>query len=79
MDTDLYQYLKAFMIESNWEDEYTRNDALAIFTTICLYFNIDADTPVCGEMLCDLYDAANMEEVEVSYDEFKNFMLTFII
>ena len=75
----LFEYLKMLMVQSNWEDEHTSDWARSIFTTLCLCDNLDADTSVCDKMLHELYDVADMEDVDVNYDEFENFMLAYIV
>lgn len=76
---NLVMYLKNLMTQSNWDDEHTKDWARSIFTTICLCGNIDADTDRCDGMLRELYAAANIEDVDISYDEFENFMLAYIV
>ena len=34
------KYLYSFLKQNNWENKYTREQARAIFTTICLYGDI---------------------------------------
>ena len=79
MYDELYGYLKTYLIQNNWDDEYTKNGARSIFTTICLCCNIDADTARCDQMLRELYDTADIQELDVSYDEFVNFMIEYIV
>lgn len=78
MKEKLYNYLESFMIENDWQDEYTPKQARAIFTTICLVGNIDADTRPCDEMLATLYWRAALEEI-IDYDDFEKFMIELII
>lgn len=79
MKEKLFKYLENFMIQNNWLDEYTPKQARAIFTTICLVGNIDADTAVCDNMLLELYNKADMESIDISYDDFEEFMIELII
>lgn len=79
MFAPLYCYLKTYMIQNSWEDEYTRNGARSIFTTICLCCNIDADTAICNQMLTELYQTADVQSLDVSREEFENFMLEYIV
>lgn len=76
---DLEGYLKHFMIQNNWLDEYTPRQARAIFTTICLAENIDADTAACDIILQDLYYSADIATLDIGYDEFKNYMVKLIV
>lgn len=79
MKNELFNYLENFMIQNNWLDEYTPKQARAIFTTICLIGNIDADTAVCDNMLLKLYNKADMECCDISYDDFEKFMIELIV
>lgn len=66
---------------SDKEQAQIREDveqARAIFTTICLVGNIDADTRPCDEMLATLYWRAALEEI-IDYDDFEKFMIELII
>lgn len=79
MEEKLFKYLKDFMIQNNWLDEYTLKQARAIFTTICLIGNIDADTAACDNMLLELYNKADIESVDINYDDFESFMVELIV
>lgn len=79
MFAPLYSYLKTYVIQNSWEDEYTRNGARSIFTTICLCCNIDADTAICDQLLAELYQMADIQSTDVSREEFDNFMLEYIV
>lgn len=78
MKQELFNYLKSFMIESNWEDTSTAEQARAIFTSICFVGHVDADTIECDNMLRTLYDEAAMEDI-VEYDEFEAYMIELIV
>lgn len=78
MKYELFNYLKSFMIESNWEDGNTAEQARAIFTSICFVGYIDADTAECDNILRTLYDEAAMEDI-MSYDDFESFMIELIV
>ena len=79
MEEKLFKYLKDFMIQNNWLDEYTPKQARAIFTTICLIGNIDTDTAACDNMLLELYNKADIESVDINYDDFESFMVELIV
>lgn len=79
MKEQLFNYLEDFMIQNNWLDGYTPKQARAIFTTICLIRNIDADTATCDNMLLELYNKADMESMDISYDDFEEFMIGLIV
>lgn len=79
MKEQLFEYLEDFMIQNNWLDEYTPKQARAIFTTICLVGNIDADTAVCDNMLFELYNKAYIESIDINYDDFEEYMIELIV
>jgi hypothetical protein len=68
MKEKMVNYLRDFLIQNEWMDDYTKKQARAIFTTICLMGNIDADTMECDNILLQLYQDACIDKV-ASYDE----------
>lgn len=78
MRNELFNYLKSFMIESNWEEGNTAEQARAIFTSICFVGCIDADTAECDNILRALYEEAAMKDI-MSYEEFEAFMIELIV
>ena len=78
MKNELFDYLKSFMIGSNWNEGNTPEQAKAIFTTLCFVGNIDVDTSECDNILLELYYDAEMEDI-MSYEEFDYFMVEFIV
>ena len=78
MKKELRKYLEQFLIQNNWDDEYAKEQARAIFTTVCLMENIDADTSKCDSILAHLFVKAAIDDI-VSYDEFENYMVKLIV
>lgn len=78
MKSELFDYLKTFMICSEWNNGNTAEQARAMFTTICFVEYIDADTSECDNMLRVLYDEAAMEDI-MKYDDFESFMIELIV
>lgn len=76
---EVLEYLREFLIQSYWLDENVPEQARALFTSWCLMENVDADTKKCDTMLLMLYDNADLESVDITYDKFKNFMVGLII
>lgn len=76
---EILKYLNQFLIQSNWLDENVPEQARALFTSWCLMENIDADTRKCDTTLLMLYDNAALESVDITYDEFENFMVGLIV
>jgi hypothetical protein len=84
MKTKLIEYLKQFLIQNDWCDKYTKEQARAIFTALCLMEYIDADTAECDEILSYVYEASDIvETIEfddcASYGCFKTYMLKLIV
>ena len=78
MKNKLLDYLFDFMIQENWENKNVKEQARAIFTTICCIGDIEADTKECDEILAVLYWRSALEEL-IEYEEFENFMLELIV
>lgn len=75
---ELYNYLRSFMLESEWNNWNTAKQCRAIFTTMCLVGNIDVDTSGCDNMLIYLYNETGMEDI-MNYDDFEMFMVELIV
>lgn len=66
-------------MQSNWLDNNTPEQARALFITLCFMGGIDADTSVCDNMLLELYNDSDVESIDMSYDDFENFMVKLIV
>lgn len=75
---ELLNYITDFGVENNLIDEHVPEQIRAFFTTWCFINRIDADTKECDEALQKIYWRASLEE-SIKYEEFKNFMLEFIV
>ena len=78
MKNELLNYLIDYMIQENWENKNVKEQARAIFTTICCVGNIEADTKECDEILSTLYLRSDLEFL-IEYEEFEDFMLELIV
>lgn len=78
MKNELLNYLIDYMIQENWENKNVKEQARAIFTTICCVGNIEADTKECDEILSVLYWRSVLGEL-IEYEEFEDFMLELIV
>lgn len=81
---NLVEYLKDFLIQNNWCEKYTKEQARAIFTTICLTQDIDADTAECDNILSYVYDASDIVEVLefddlATFSAFQSYMIGLIV
>ena len=76
---EILDYLKQFLIQSYWLDENIPEQARALFTSWCLMENVDADTGKCDATLLELYNNCDMENLDISFEEFENYMITLII
>ena len=75
----IYKRLKMFLIESNWLDKNTSEQARALFTTLCFIGDINPDTAICDNMLLELYNESDMESIDMSYDEFDLYMCELLV
>ena len=78
MKNELLNYLINYMIQENLENKNVKEQARAIFTTICCVGNIEADTKECDEILSTLYWRSDLEYL-IEYEEFEDFMLELIV
>ena len=78
MKNELLNYLIDYMIQENCENKNVKEQARAIFTTICCVGNIEADTKECDEILSTLYLRSDLEYL-IEYEEFEDFMLELIV
>lgn len=76
---EIYKCLHEFMIQSNWLDNNTPEQARALFTTLSFIGDINPDTSICDNMLLELYNDSDMESVDVSYDDFDLYMCELIV
>lgn len=84
MKNEFVEYLRDFLIQNNWCDNYTKVQARSMFTAICLFYDIDADTAECDHILSYVYNDSDIIEVSdfddlAEYEEFKNYMLELIV
>lgn len=76
MKEKLVAYLYDFTAGSSWDDDKVPEQVRAIFTTLCITGDIDADTREADYILQTLYQSA---EESVTYEEFQEFMLELIV
>ena len=76
--SEIYEYLKTFLIQNNWDDEYTRGQARALWTSYCLIGDLRVDTGRYDNDLLLLFDVAAIEEL-VTYEDFDNYMAALLI
>lgn len=76
---EILKYLDEFLKTSYWNDENIPEQARALFTSYCLMENVDADTGKCVSALLELYENCDLESLDISYDEFENFMVGLIV
>lgn len=63
----LQSKLRHFMISENWLDKNVPEQARAIFTTICIINDWDADTSNTGMLLMKLYNDENENGKQFDY------------
>ena len=76
---EILKFLDGFLKTSYWNNENTPEQARALFTSWCLMENVIADTQKCDSALLELYENCDLESLDISYDEFENFMVGLIV
>ena len=76
---EMFEWLKSFMIENYWYHSHVPQQARSIFTTMCLLFDIAADTFECYSMLQELWTCTGVDKIGIDYDGFENFMVVWIV
>ena len=84
MKEKMIEFLRDFLIQNNWCDKYTKEQGRSMFTAICLFCNIDADTAECDEIISYVYEEAEIVETIdfddlADYGSFKRYMLELIV
>lgn len=84
MKEKLIEFLRNFLIQNDWCEKYTKEQARSMFTAICLFCNIDADTAECDEILSYVYEEAEIVETidfdeYAAYGSFKSYMVELIV
>ena len=79
MMSELYKVLKNHMISNYWDDINVKEQARAIFTTICIVGDLEADMNLTDNMLLELYNSSALEELGITYQEFETFMIKDIV
>ena len=80
LSKQLLDYLISFL-ESNENEDFDEcfaRQARAIFTTLCLYEDVDVDTITYDRLLKRIYDTGNISE-QISYEGFDAFMCEMLV
>ena len=75
---NLLNILHHFLATEDWREQTGKEQARAIFTTLCVAGNIEADTIQAHEILQYVYDRTAPGYM-TKYDEFENFMYGLIV
>ena len=75
---DFLEYIKSYAVCTGWEDFHGKDQIRALFTSWCLIYHIDTDTVECDHALSQIYTIADLKEL-VEYEEYKQFMIEFIV
>ncbi len=76
----LYNLLETVTRNTNWNDFRTDGEqARAVFTTICLALDYEADTAVTDGILLKLYNDYIDGVCNINYEMFENYMVENII
>lgn len=76
--SDIYEFLTQFLIQNNWEYEYTKKQARALWTSYCLIARLDADTAMYDNDLQILFNKVALDEL-ITYEEFDGYMCELIV
>lgn len=77
-EQELMEYIIAFGVENNWNEERVPEQIKAFFTTWCFLNRIDADTNKCDTALKKMYWEMALEGL-IEYEVFEDFMLELIV
>lgn len=78
----LREYLDDMVREIETLGDIYSRQARALFTSVCITQNIQADTSICDSLLSELYAlsvTAETKNKNFGYDAFESFMLSDII
>lgn len=79
----LESYMYGFIDSHEWTEPNFMEQLRALFMTICLIGNVDADTSLCDKMTLEMYGKLSMRDIEqridLSYDDFVNYMVQYIV
>lgn len=76
--SNLETFILEFVEDNKWTDEYVPEQVRSFFTTWCFIYHIDADTLACDKLLGSVYARGSLSSC-IKYDDFENFMVSFII
>lgn len=79
INDEIIEYLIDFLIQYYWLDENIPERARALFTSWCLMKNVIANTKKCDSTLLKLYNASGLKYIDMTYEDFKNFMISLIV
>lgn len=74
----LVKYLADFMVQNNWDLLNIREQARALYTSICMVENLEADTYPADTILIELYYGACVNEL-MPLAAFQEFMYELIV
>lgn len=75
----IYKWLKIFINHSDWININMQEQARALFTTLCIIGDVEADTSICDNMLLELYNNLGTQNIDIQYNDFENFMVGLMV
>lgn len=79
----LESYMYEYIDSHDWTEPNIKEQLRALFMTICLIGNVDADTSLCDKMTLEMYEKLSMHDIDqridLSYDDFVNYMVQYIV
>lgn len=78
---DLLESELIYFLENNdWFDINVKEQARAIFTTICVVWDINADSGDCDTMVEHLYYVAGLDKDDlITYEDYYDYMVELIV
>lgn len=79
---EIYNALERCVNGATWVNGDYDNQAYqarALFTALCVMFNIEADTSKCDEIISDLFYVVKEFGYTMEADDFYNFMIEHIV
>lgn len=79
----LDSFMFEFIDSHEWTEPNFKEQLRALFMTICLIGNVDADTSLCDKMTLEMYEKLFKRDIDqridLSYDDFVNYMVQYIV
>ena len=72
------KFIQDFAADNEWTNEHVPDQIRSFFTTWCFVYHVDTDTSECDRLLGSVYANCKLSS-HIGYDDFENFMISYII